>query len=156
VSKTERNHPIGGMERFNRDNFVELEGRRQSHRCIRSDHLPAIDAFTGAGLTAGTLFHGTGVNLDGIGLGTQSNKGQPADQGNDQPHICNLIPTPLLSNEALSYGRGEQSMLLARLNFLNTPLHRLSDAQQAARPYRTNETVNHLILILILIEIVRL
>ena len=49
-------------------------------------------------------------------------------------------------------------MLLARLNFLNTPLNRLSDVQQAARPYRTYETVNHLILILILIliEIVRL
>jgi len=107
VSETERNHPIGGMERFNRDNFVELEGRRQIHRCIRSDHLPAIDAFTGAGLTAGTLFHGTGMNLDGIGLGTQPHKGQPADQGDCQPHIGNLIPTPLLSNEAVLSGRAD-------------------------------------------------
>jgi len=97
--ETERNHPIGGMERFNRDNFVELEERRQSHRSTRGDHLPAIDTLAGARLTAGVLFHRTGMNLDGIGQGTQSHKGQPATQGNHQPHLVILTLTPLLSND---------------------------------------------------------
>jgi hypothetical protein len=87
------------MERFNRDNFVKLERGTQRHRGVGGNHLPAIDAFTGAGLTAGTLFDGAGMNLNGIGLRTQPHKGQPADQGNYQPHTITLILTTLLSND---------------------------------------------------------
>jgi len=99
VSESERNHAIRGAQGFDRDHFMQLKRRCQSDRGVRSNHLPAIDAFAGTGLAAGTLFHRAGMNLDGIRLGTESHKGQPADQGDCQPHIGNLIPTPLQSND---------------------------------------------------------
>ena len=111
VGEAERNNGVAGAQRFDRDDFMELEERSQGHRGRRNCDLPTIHAFAGAQLTAGVLVDDAGMDLHRIGLRGDTHKGQTADQGYCQPHMSNLILAPPLSNGV----KGKGGLGLARL-----------------------------------------
>lgn len=79
VGETKGDNGVARAQRFDRDNFMELEGRRQGHGGRRNRDLPTIHAFAGTRLTAGVLVDHAGMNLDRVGLRGDPHEGQTAD-----------------------------------------------------------------------------